>query len=262
MDLNGTLTEYERSVSFWSETVRKQLAAVAKLQKAVREGNLRDLERLHTAAQNATGNAADAAAHCPSPEFNATHYLSPDGGFVAELKNAAEKSSVSLFERDGVIFSYPVLVRPEPEIGAVRVDKKLIFTLRPSVLINLLKRLQASDTKARPERFIETLFSAYELLRGDSYVDVPLTNVYAVLTLLPGSDKEYTLLDFTRDLYFLDISGVVETRKGFALSFPASTTTREKRVKPLPFVDRQGREKLYATIKFMPPSQDDSGEGR
>jgi hypothetical protein len=93
-------------------------------------------------------------------------------------------------------------------------------------------------------------------------VDVPLTNVYAVLTLLPGSDKEYTLLDFTRDLYFLDISGVVETRKGFTLSFPASTTTREKRVKPLPFVDRQGREKLYATIKFTPAEPDASGEGR
>jgi hypothetical protein len=168
MNLNTTLIEYEKPVTDWLESVRKQLVAVTKLQKAVRDGNLRDLEKLHAAARNAATKGGEAAVECPAPEFDAAGYLSPEGGFVAELKEAAEKSGVSLFERDGVLFAYPVLVRPEPEIGAVRVDKKLVSTLRPSVLANLLKRLQASDPKARPERFIETLFSAYDLLRGDT----------------------------------------------------------------------------------------------
>jgi hypothetical protein len=116
----------------------------------------------------------------------------------------------------------------------------------------------------RPERFIETLLTAYELVRAreqyTAYVDVPLVLVYDVLTLLPGSEKDYTLLDFTRDLYFLDISGVTETKKGYMLSLPASTATRERRAKPLPFVDRQGREKLYAAIKFTPPAGGDDGK--
>jgi hypothetical protein len=262
MNLNDTLLSHESAVQTWLDAAKRQVAAVQKLHKATVEGNLRDIEKLRTAAQTAAANASEAAANCTPVEFDSNAYLRPEGGFVEELTQAAENANVRLFERDGVIFSYPVLVRPEPELAAVRVDKTLFFSLRPSVLANLLKRLQAKDPKARPERFIETLLIAYELVRArDNYaaaVDVPLTSVYEVLTLLPGSEKDYTLLDFTRDLYFLDTSGVVETRKGYALSLPASTATREKKVKPLPFVDRQGREKLYATIKFLPPA----GEGK
>jgi hypothetical protein len=256
MALNDILNEYEKPVTAWVDATKKQLATVVKLQKAVQEGNLRDIEKLRTAALAATNTLTSVALNCPPFDFDSPAYLSTEGEFLSDLKEAAEKAGVSLFERDGVIFAYPVLVRSEPDIPAVRIDKTLVFSLRPSVLASLLKRFQAKDPKSRPERFIETLFSAYELVRGNTYVDVPLTKIYDVLTLLPGSEKDYTVLDFTRDLYFLDISGVIQTKKGFILSLPASTSTREKKVKPLPFVDRQGREKLYATIKFTPSEEE------
>ncbi len=260
MNLHDTLAEYEKPVTTWLDAAKKQVAAITKLQKAVQDGNLRDVEKLRSAALNAANTASEVAQNCEPLEFDTTAYLSEPEQFTSELMETAQKAGVSLFERDGTIFSYPVLVRAEPEIGAVRIDKTLFFSLRPSVLANLLKRFQAKDPKARPERFIETLLSAYELVRvRDGYppgVDVPLVSIYGVLTLLPGSEKEYTLLDFTRDLYFLDISDVQETKKGSVITFPASTSTREKRAKPLPFVDRQGREKLYATLKFTPPAED------
>lgn len=256
MNLQDTLAEYEKPVTAWLDAAKKQVAAITKLQKAVQDGNLRDIEKLRTAAQTASTTAHEAGQNSEPLEFDTTTYLSEPEQFTSELMETAQKAGVSLLERDGTIFSYPVLVRAEPEMAAVRIDKTLVFSLRPSVLANLLKRFQAKDPKARPERFIETLFNAYEFVRAkEGYppnVDVPLVSVYGVLTLLPGSEKEYTLLDFTRDLYFLDISDVQETKKGFVLSLPASTATREKRAKPLPFVDRQGREKLYATIKFTP----------
>lgn len=101
------------------------------------------------------------------------------------------------------------------------------------MLAAALKKLQAREAKARPERFIETLFTAYELLRAkeglESWIDQPLSQVYDILTLLPGSEKEYTLLDFTRDVYFLDASGITETKKGYELSLPASTASRERK---------------------------------
>jgi hypothetical protein len=256
MDLDKILNDYEKPVAAWLDAAKKEVVAVARLQKAVQEGNFRDMEKLRSAAQASGTVARDAAESCLPVDFNAAGYLAPDGAFITELKEAAERAGVTLFEREGIVFAYPVLVRPEPEANAVRIDKTLVLSLRPPVLANLLKRLQAKEPKARPERFIETLFSAYELLRGSTYIDVPLTAIYGALTLLPGSEKDYTMLDFTRDLYFLDISGIVETKKGFTMSLPASTATRDKKVKPLPFVDRQGREKLYMTVKFMPPIEE------
>jgi hypothetical protein len=258
MRLHETLSSYEKSVAGWLDDAKRHVAAVQKLQKAVQDGNLRDIERLRAAAIAAAESASRRAGASEPLAVDAADYLGESGDFLAELKEIADQTGVTLFERDGVIFSYPVLVRPEPDMAAVRIDKKLLFTIRPSVLAALLKKLQAKDAGARPDRFIETLLAAYDYARAkrgiDTHVDMPLSDIYTILTLLPGSDREYTLLDFTRDLYFLDISGVTETKRGFSMSLPASTVSRERRAKYLPFVDRQGREKLYATVKFVPPA--------
>ena len=87
----------------------------------------------------------------------------------------------------------------------------------------------------------------------DEFIDLPLTKIHDILTLLPGANKDYSLLDFTRDLYFLELSEVTETKGGFRMSLPASTVTRERGAKILRFVTRDGLEKEYAAIKFTPP---------
>jgi len=256
MGLAEELSTQEKAVREWLDAAKKQVAAVQKLQKATELGSVRDLEKLRQAAQASAEALAERARACPELAFDASAYLQGEGGFLEELLAEAERIGLTLYERDGTIFSYPVLVRREPDLAAVRVDKVLHFTLRPSVLAAILKKLQQRDAKARPERFVETLFTAYELLRAkegvQSWIDLPLAQVYDVLTLLPGSEKDYTLLDFTRDIYFLDTSGITQTKKGYELSLPASTASRERKAKLLPFVDRQGREKLYATVKFTP----------
>jgi hypothetical protein len=258
LGLSRELDEYQKVVSGWLEQAKRQTAAIQRLQKAVATGNLRDLERLRQAARAAAEEAARRAGECGPFEFDAAAYLGPEGGFLTELIEAAEKAGVRLYERDGTIFSYPVLVRPDPANAAVRIDKKRVFTLRPETLAASLKQAQSRDPKARPERFIETLFDAYEYVRAlrkiDAYIDQPLSRIYDVLTLLPGSD--YSLLDFTRDLYFLDTSDVQETRKGFRMSLPASTSSRERSARPLRFVTRDGYEKNYVAIKFTPGDEE------
>ena len=256
MGLSEELTLQERGLREWLDAAKKQVAAVQKLQKATELGTLRDVEKLRLAAQASAETLAERARGCPEFEFDALAYLQSEGAFLTELLAEAERIGLTLYEREGTVFSYPVLVRREPELAAVRVDKVLHYTLRPSVLGATLKKLQQREAKARPERFIETLLTAYELLRAkegiQSWIDLPLAQVYEILTLLPGSEKEYTLLDFTRDVYFLDTSEITETKKGYQLSLPASTVSRERKAKLLPFVDRQGREKLYASVKFTP----------
>jgi hypothetical protein len=255
--LSAELDAYNKTVGAWLDQTRKATAAVQRLQRAVASGNVRDLEKLRQAAGAALEEARRRAEACPEFSFDATAYLSSTGSFLSELIAAAERAGVRLSEREGVIFSYPVLLRPEPANTAVRIDKKLVPTIRPETLAALLKQAQSRDPKARPQQFIETLFDAYELVRAkrkiDAYIDLPLMQVYAVLTLLPGND--YSLLDFTRDLYFLDTSGITETRRGCRMSLPASTVSRERSARQLRFVTRDGYEKVYAAIKFTPPAK-------
>ena len=60
----------------------------------------------------------------------------------------------------------------------MRIEKRLENNIRPEVLVAQLKKIQGKEPKARPERFIEVLFEAYELVRAkrriDAYIDLPL----------------------------------------------------------------------------------------
>ncbi len=257
MELSNVLGEYGRLVTAWLDQCKKETTAVLKLQKSVSTGNLKDLERLRQAARAASVATYQHADNTGPLEFDAPAYLSESGGFLDELKAAAKRAGVRMYERDGVIFCYPVLVRTEPEMSAIRIDKKLVYTLSPDTLAADLQKRQSKDPKAKSDRFIEALFDGYDLVRAKlnlpTYTDIPLPRIYEVLTLLPGSEKEYTVLDFTRDIYFLDISGIAETKKGFRLSLPASTVSKEKSSKLLKFVTRDGYEKQYAAVKFTPP---------
>jgi len=251
--LSEELEAYRAGVAAWLNQAKKEVQAVQKLHKATETGNLRDLEKLRQAARTATDAAGLQAAECAPMEFDAGEYFA-SGDFLEEIKRTAEQEGVRLYERDGVVFCYPVLVRLEPEARAVRIDKRLEFNIHPKMLAALLKKEQSKEPRNKPEQFIETLFKTYEIVRSSDYkganIDVPLKKVYDVLTLRPGSDKEYTLLDFTRDIYFLDKSGVMETKKGWRLSLPASTVSREGRGNILKFVTKDGHEKLYAGVKF------------
>jgi hypothetical protein len=256
LELSKKLDELDKQASSWLDQCKRATKAVESLRKAIAVGNLRDLEKLRQTAQQASGDIAGKAEICETFSVSAAEYLGLGGAFVSELMDAATHAGVKLYERDGVIYCYPVLLRAEPDLSCVRIDKKLEPTLRPYELAQILKKLQSREPKAKPERFIETVFEAYELVCGKSSVpsggDVALSDIYSALTLLPGSEKEYTLMDFTRDIYFLDISGVQETKKGAIMSLPASTVTRERKTKLLPFVDRNGQEKLYALVRFTP----------
>lgn len=256
MTLSELLDAYGRDVSAWLDATKKSVATAQRLQKAVASGNVRDIEKLRAVAVTAAEHAAQRAQACTPFTFDAAGYLTPEGAFVAELREAADRAGVRLTVRDGVIFCYPVLVQLEPDLAAVRIDKRLEPNIRPEVLVGVLKKAQARDPKTKPERFIETLLEAYELVRAqrgiDAYIDLPLMQIYHVLTLLPGLEKEYTLLDFTRDIYFLDLSELKETKKGHRMNLTASTVSRERSAKILRFVTRDGYEKDFAAVKFAP----------
>jgi hypothetical protein len=255
LELTEKLDELDKQAASWLEQCKRTTKAIESLRKAIALGNLRDLEKLRQSAQVTSSEIANKAENCPEFAIGAAEYLGANGAFLSDLMEAASSAGVKLYERDGVLYCYPVLLRAEPDLSCVRIDKKLEPTLRPAELAQILKKLQSREPKAKPERFIETIYEAYELVCGKNAIpaggDVALSEIYGALTLLPGSEREYTLIDFTRDIYFLDISGIQETKKGAVMSLPASTVTRERKTKLLPFVDRNGQEKLYALVRFM-----------
>ena len=260
MTLSDTLDDYNKNVKAWLVQSERETQAIKRLAKAVSAGNLRDTEKLRQAAQSASEVCKQQAEACLPLNFDISEYLALNGGYMAELRKQAEDEGVNLYEREGVLFCYPVLVRLEPEARAVRIDKKLEFSIHPRTLTARLRKEQGNEPKTRPEQFIETLLNAYRIVRDSEFqggnVAVPLKRIHDMLTLRPGSDKEYSLLDFTREIYLLDRSGLSETKKGFRLILTASTASRERQGDLLKFVTRDGHEKLYAGIKFTAQSKE------
>jgi hypothetical protein len=253
MLLGEVLDHHEPAAAALVEKSKKQLDAAQKLLRAIQAGNMREVEKLRLAAEDRVEESRRAAGDVCPVEFDTAAYLASDGEFFRELADAAEAAGVRLFVRDGLVFCYPVLLRSEPAEGTVRVDKTLHTSIRPSVLAAHLKKVQQKDARAKPERMLRMLAAAYPYVAARSGAplgsDVRLIDIYEVMTLGPDGKKEYSLLDFARDIYMLDISGI-DSVGDQRLSFAASTATRESKASTIRFVDREGHEKVYSRVRF------------
>lgn len=191
--------------------------------------------------------------------FNAASYAQ-DGRLLTEIKEAAEAAGLSVHEEDTRLFSYPVLLRVSASASgdiAVTFDKKRVKGIRPSVLAAQLKAERARPQRFRTGPFIEALYRAYQWAIKESRSQpgltamgpsVELRRIYELLTLFPGQSREYSLQEFTRDIYLLDRSGDTKTGAGARMELSASTGTRSSR--KLEIVDENGRTQVYYAIAF------------
>jgi len=139
-----------------------------------------------------------------------------------------------------------------PGDAAVEIDRRREKRLRPSVLVALLAASQGRPPRFRPQPFLESLASGYDLVRSQKQhrggAVVRLVDVWGVLTLLPGQQRDYTRAEFARDLYLLDSSGIATTRSGRGLRWHASSGTRGSGT--LTTVAQTGQQQLYWGISF------------
>jgi hypothetical protein len=143
-----------------------------------------------------------------------------------------------------------------PGERSILIDKVRERRLRPSVLVKHLKDLQSKPSRFKPEAFLESLVSAYEIIvapRGKELMNtgivIKLRDIYDLLTLLPGQSKEYSTQEFARDIYLLDQSRVTRTKKGLIAAFPASTGTRSN-TGTITVITQDGYVKKYYGISF------------
>ena len=221
-------------------------------------GQARELRRALEAAETLAAQLAEATRSLRAGyDFDEQGYLA-SGAYAKELLATAAAVGVDVFEEDERLLCYPSLVRILPDQAALEIDRKRERRLRPSVVVALLAAAQRRGPRFRPEPFLDSLRTAYELVvaRDGRKPDavIRLIDVWAVLTVLPGQGREYTKQEFTRDLYLLDQSGLATTsRSSRRLRWSASTGT--KGVGVLTTVTRGGQPRRYWGIAFSLPSE-------
>jgi hypothetical protein len=158
-----------------------------------------------------------------------------------------------MFEDDDRLLCYPSILRVLPGDLAVEVDRTKVRGIRPSVVVAQLRRAQQAGPRFKPEPFLASLISAYDFVvaqhRKQPGAVVRLQDLYGVLSLLPGQARDYTRVEFARDLYLLDQAGVTVADRGRRrLRWAASTGTKQAGV--LTTVARSGQQQRYWGIAF------------
>ena len=246
-----------------AEVAARKLAVTARrLRKAAQEGTLtklrRETEQLTEALSAVGERVARAAASWPFDESQEPGYLKEQ--YADEFRAAAAAIGLHVTDRDDALVCSPSIIRLLPADRALKVDAKKRAAIRPS---RLAADLDAMQQRMRPKSdrqqqlFLEALYKTYKVIRGtrrgDSLFDsarvVPLADVYAVFTSLPGTRSQYTKTDFARDIYLLDSSEMATTRSGAQVSFPFSTAGRTNS-NVFSFVDRNGNVIRYYGVQF------------
>ncbi|MDT7042107.1 hypothetical protein [Candidatus Nitronereus thalassa] len=255
-NLEQTLAKIEKDSDLLVRTVAEAATAVKKIRTAASVGDFQKLRHaLNEANQFTAQLQQELASTTQSWNFDEEDYLG-GLGFQQDLLSMAEQMGVDLIEHEGTLFAYPALVRVHPKEMAVTIDRVRETRLRPSLLVKRLKDLQTRPYRFKPHEFLAILYSAYSIavgIRGKHLLGtgivIPLMEIYELLTMLPRPTFEYTRQEFARDLYFLDKSGVNQTKKGHLLHFHASTGIKDA-TKVLSVIAQGGRLRTYYGTSF------------
>jgi hypothetical protein len=258
--LEQELSALENQLAAASKAAKLALAELKKAQSGAKVGQLRDLSRSLAEGRNAAKRFAEEMANADSSWKFEVEPSFAEGGYLKELLQEADRAGLKLFERDGRLYCFPMLLTLSAKDMAVMVDRKPERRLRPRELVRVLLERQKRPQRFNEQKLLDTLFDAYSRLerrilrewtpevRGNGPV-VPLIKIYELLTLLPGSEREYPKEEFARDIHLLDRQPDLRTKDGRRFALPAATGTKVTGQR-LTVVDQQGVEKIYVGIRF------------
>jgi hypothetical protein len=230
------------------------VSAVARARSATKLGRASDIAKLLDDIARRIGEAGTIADGLSEGwKFDTAAYLA-DGRFLDELKGAAAETGLTLFEHDGRIYCFPLLLRVDPRANAIKIGGKIERRIRPRELARLLAAVQKRPQRFREERFLELLYGAWRRLVGSAWRGtgsgpaVALSDIHETLTLWPGAD--YPKEEFALDLLRLDRRPDLRTRDGCRFELPASTLGKG-RMSRLVAYDEDGRQRTYIAIRFI-----------
>ena len=231
--LEQQFQELERVALALQKTAGAISTAGKALLKAAKDGDSGAVERaLDRVRANVTAAVAESQQGSEAMQLRGERlesYLATE--YRTELMEYAKQHGIAMREVLGLLSAYPTTIRVAPKDHALVVDGKRSLVLRPSAVVSLVKKNRDRSAATPGEKFIETLYSAYQLICGPEGLGQPqaLARLYEVLTLLPGVSGQYTEAAFVRDVSTLNFEGPHHTRSGARLSLPASTATKTQR---------------------------------
>ena len=251
----------ERAAGSTLKSATDLVKIARQLHKAAKDGNIAAIKRTQSRLDDALGNLRQAVGNAveswPFDDGEEEQYLKDS--YTTELRRAASEQGLEIHERDGQLISYPSIVRILPGERAVRIDRKKVSTIRPSYLTGILLQNQEKPGRYPAGRFLEALYQVYSelakedssdrLMKGSPGRVVPLARIYRLFTSMPGSGRDYTPMDFARDLYQLETSGVTKTKSGATVSFHAAAATRGTKG-VFTFVGPKGQDVQYYGVRF------------
>lgn len=235
------------------------LAAAAK--KAGRSASVGDLKALRQIL-SALVEIADEAGAASSRAAGAWAFKSEDqeeeyfssGRYQTELMANARKAGLGLYEMDGFLAAFPSLIRVFPKDRVITVDRKPIRQVRPTQVVELLRKVQEKPKKTNPGQLLQTIYEAYQLTsaaKGSKSGIVRLLDIYKTLTVLPAAKKDYNQQEFARDIYLLDESGIKETSQGSVMRLDLGATGSKSPTQLLRVVDKSGAPRTYYGVEFV-----------
>jgi hypothetical protein len=252
--MEASLAAFEARIVEAQKSADALSKAFRDLKKAASTGHLVDFEKgLGTIAQRAEQAQAAAAALPVAWDFDSKTYL--ETGYIQELKQEAQAQGLTLVERDGRLYCFPLVLRIEPRELTIRVGNKRERRLRPKEIVSQLASTQKRKQRFNASKFLDALYQAYQRIQGINWQKVEsgpgpavsLTEIHDLLTLLPISD--YPVEEFGRDLLLLARQPDLRTRDGCSFDFPGSTLSKE-RLKRISVYDEHGREVVYIALRF------------
>jgi hypothetical protein len=251
-DFEGELDALDQRLETAQKAAESLVNGLKRSRRSVRDGNVSELVKALNALDARLADTQSAAQGLSDAwRFDTSAYVA-DGRLLADLRATAGDQRLELFERNGRIYCFPLILRLEPGQSAVRIGRKIERRIRPDELVKLLAKAQKSPQRFREQAFLDLLFRTYRRLVGHEWSGtglgrvVALVEIHETLTLLPGSD--YPPEEFARDLLLLDRQPDLRTRTGERFEFPHGTTT--KGIKPLIVYDEQGSQRAYYGIRF------------
>jgi len=142
--------------------------AVKQMRKAAQEGNInaikRSTEKLKQALNILGQEVTNTADKWPFDAESEDLYWKNE--FTDELRNMATERGLTIHESDGRLIAHPSIIRVLPTERAIEIDRKKESNIRPSRVAAILEQNQNKRPKFRPEAFLESLYSAYQMIRG------------------------------------------------------------------------------------------------
>jgi len=254
-DLEKQLVALDTRLEAAQKIGKAVVSAISRTRAAVKVGRINDISKgLSAIAQQAAEAQQTTGELAADWSFDAVRYLA-DGRFLADLETAAAEIGLKLFQRDGRIYCFPLLLRIDPKEAAVKIGKTIERAIRPGELARRLAALQKRPQRFREERFLELLYGTWRRLADGSHQPgatigpvVSLAEIHDMLTLLPGHD--YPIEEFARDLLLLDRKPDLRTRAGWRFELPGSTLSKGG-MRRLTVYDEDGRERTYIGIRFL-----------